>query len=232
MPTAAELIAQLNALEGDEAAEAQRLFTNDQGPVIKAARGKIAGPAKREGGAQVAQLKQELTAAQDRIAELEGETEGLKSSQPDYAKREAELKEKYEKKVADAEARAKAKEDALRAKDREGVAAMVEAQLKEVHRLKSRAALWGRREIMDRIDVSGEAPRILKPGESTPYDAESLQDAVALAAADYAKGADPDDILTNVDHGGGRGSGGNGAQAGKTVKDIAATKQASGAYAL
>lgn len=234
MPTAAELIEQLNALEGDEATAAIKFLLNDQGTVIKQARGKIATAAKSEGSgkSKVPELERQLQEATDRVAELEGENEELKSKAPNLAQREQELKTKHENKVRELQGKIDDLNVKLKTKGREVHLEKFEKALVENHHVFPKYAnRVARRDFEDRFDEDESgAPRILKPGETTPYEAESVDRAIELLAADAAKTIDPEFIRSAAGEGGGR-RGTPGGSVATTPEQTVQAKKKSGRYA-
>ena len=237
MPTARELIDQLNSLEGDEAREAQKLFMNDQGAVVTAARGKIASAAKKEGRSGVGDLEQKLAEAEAKIEELTGDLATAQEKAPELANKVAELTTRLREQERTHRELLKQKDEALVETSREvhvkGLAARLKARkLVDDYADEQAAPKYGK-QIRRKADGSGWD--VFKPGEDTPYAAETMDEALDLLADDVVssiRAKSPGLIMTNVDGGGGRGPGGGGSAITPPVKDIAAQKQASGAYAI
>lgn len=211
MATAAELIAQLNALEGDEALAVSTLFQNDQGAVIKSARGRVAAGAKREGAAKLPEVQGKLEQALEKIAELELEKQELSSKAPDFAAKEQQWKDKLATKERELRQQLEAKDAALTTTRRDVLTE------KFVERLVAEGVnpKYARRvaaaEFADRFTFGTDGtPDVLKPGETSGYDAATVDEKVALLAADVRKTVDAEFIRTNVDTGGGRGAAGGG----------------------
>lgn len=232
MPTAAELIAQLNALEGDEALVFSTLFQNDQGAVIKSARSKVASGAKREGAAKLPEVQGKLEQALEKIAELELEKQELSSKAPDFAAKEQQWKDKLATKERELRQQLEAKDAALTKTRRDVELGKFTRHLVEEHGIDPDYA----NEVLavkhaDRFRFAEDGtPDVLKPGEDTAYDAETVDEKIKLAAADVAKTVKPVFVRTNVDTGGGRGPAGGGGNAGLTPDQIAQAKRQSGRY--
>jgi hypothetical protein len=231
MPTAAEIIAQLNELPAEEHAAAITALQNDAGSLVKAFRSKVFAAGKKEGAGSNTDAAGKLTEAQERITELEAEIADVRAKVPDAAAIEA----KWQKKLDAEKARADAATTSLRDNQRQLALAEFTAALTAPQDDGTQVdpewvadvveKRWG-----DRIVVGDDgALRVLQLGDVTTYDAPDPRAAIKLLAADARKAVPPRYVLANADTGAGIQSGGFGAARARggvaTTDEIAAQKQ-------
>lgn len=229
MASASELIAQLNALDGDERAAALTLLANDGGGVVKEFRSKQFAAGKSEGGKSGKASAEELTTAKTRIEELEAELADVKAKAPDVAKLEEGLKAKHAKELEKERQRVAALATENRTLKVEGPRAklakelggfVVEEWVDDV------AAKYA-----DRISVDDDGARkILKPGETTEYEAASEDEKVKLLAGDIKKQLAPRYLRGQGESGGGVGGGNGGGGGGVDRKALKERALSSGIY--
>lgn len=229
MPTAAELVAQLNALPAEEHAEALALLSNDSGAVVKAFRSKQFAAGKREGASVGTEAATKLADAEQRVADLETELADVKAKQPDAAAIEERAAKQWQRKVDAEKARADAATTALTG---ERTTTFREQFGKALRDLKidgdyADEVLTARHADRHRVREDGTR-EVLRPGEDTAYEAADVRAAIALLAADVAKTVPPKFQMVGGEGGGGRGTGSYGAGASRTVEQIRDQKRAAG----
>ena len=225
MPSAAELIAQLNELPEEERGALATLFANDGGPVVKALRSKAFAAGKTEGKAGGTQAAAELEAARARVAELEEELGAVKAATPDAAAIEDRVKKAMQRQV-DAE---KARADRATADlTGERVTAFRERfgkALRDNRVLPEYADEVLSAKYADRYRVAEDGRvLVLKPGEEGAYEADDVAGAIALLAADVAKTVKPLFLASNADSGAGLTNGVPAAGGGGGYDPVAAGK--------
>ena len=118
MPTAAEVIAQINELPPEERAAFATAFQNDGGEVVKDVRSKTYAKGKADGKATGTEAAAKLAEAQERADALAAELAEVKAKTPDAAAIEKRVRDQLEPKIKAATERAEAADGKLREKER------------------------------------------------------------------------------------------------------------------
>lgn len=227
--TAKDIIAELNGLEGDERKEALKLLQNDQGDVVRSARDKIAGAARKDGAKTLSEVREQAENAETlddvlKIAQAVGvpeeKLEAVRKKVPDRATLETEIKGQFGTQVDKLTKRNQTLEgENLTLRRGKHTKKLVEL-LHKNHKVDPEYAdevLVAKHQ--DRIapvkDKPGEFD-VLQPDGKTPYEGESIDEKLTHMAADIAEKVNPRYVLTNVDRGAGIRNG-DGAGTGGTL---------------
>lgn len=244
MPTAAELIAQLNELPAEEHAAAITTLYNDQGPIATKVRARAVSDGynkAKKGGDETAA---KLTAAEERVAALEEELADVKAKTPDAKAIEDRVTAKFAPKLKAAEEARDAALGEVRTAKRKDVLAAFKAELTREHDDGTRVdpewaddvaeTRWG-----SRIALADDGSvRVLHLDGDTTYDAADAREAAKLLATDARKVVPARYVISNADPTGGGAR--PAAPLGTTVRTtrvapadaVLESKRRSGAYSL
>lgn len=209
MPTAAEIIAQLNALPAEEHTEAITTLVNDGGAVVRAFRSRVFADGKKEGAKSGTEAAQKLAEATERAATAETELADLKAKTPDAKAIEERVTAKWEPKVKAAEQARDAAVTELRTERRKltlgEFTAALTAKLPDGTQVDPEwvkdvaESRWGSRIVVKEDGSIG----VLNLTGDTEYAPGEGQSAVALLAADARKAVPARYVLVDGDTGAG-----------------------------
>jgi len=156
------------------------------------------------------EAQEELNQVRDEKEDLESEVEELRKENPDVEQIRADAREEVEKwkqRAKDAEEEARERINSFQV---ERKVSKLESMLKDAFsrdRLAEAEAQLHRDRFQPKED--GEGVEVLQPGSEIPFTPEDGQDATELLAEKIISSADPQDLASEVDNGGGEsGSGG------------------------
>lgn len=230
--TPAEILAELNALDGDDFDKAVSALINDSGNVVAKARARMVKAGKAEAAKQMPELEQKLADAEEERDRLRADLEAAQAKVPDIAAKEQQWKERLTAKEREWKAKLDEKDSALTKTRRDVHLGKFIRTLVEEHKVDPDYAsevLTSRYADRFRFAEDG-TPDVFKPGEESGYDAPSVEQKIALLAADVKKTVKPQFIQTDVDSGGGRGSHGAGGGGKPNPESLVEAKRQSGRY--
>lgn len=216
MPTAAEVIAQINELPPEERAAFATAFQNDGGEVVKDVRSKTYAKGKADGKATGTEAAAKLAEAQERADALAAELAEVKAKTPDAAAIETRVRDAMQKKLDAEKARADAADGALRGERRK----LALAEFKSALAAKQddgtyidgdwlndvAEARWG-----SRLATADDGSlRVLQLDGDMTYDAPDVATAVRLLAADARKTVPAKFVVSSAESGAGATNGGGG----------------------
>lgn len=238
MATLDEILAALAAEVGDDKAKAKEIakaLRAKVGPLAQVLIDVGAGKKKGEVDKDIERITKERDDAIGERDELTTELEELKKKTPNTQEIEAGVTKRFEKKIAEKDAKIAELSGSLTGERRATRMTRLARRLESEHRIDpewTETALDAK--YSDRL-VFGEdgTAKVLQLGGTEAYDAESEDAAIEKLAADIAKKVPERFVLTGADSGGGvgNGTGNRGGSSAANRQKLIDEKRKSGEYA-
>lgn len=231
MPLTAEQTAAITTIAGADADEVAEALKSSAQPIYQKIFRGGHSTATNAAKAEKQTLEQQLATEKERATTLQTELEELKAKAPDRAA----IDQQWQTKLTAREKELQAQIDAANGKvaklTTETTAEKIENALVSAG-LRPRIAKLLAKEHAGRIEYDDTGKPVLhEPGTKIPVQIPDGKTAFDVLAEAEKKSADPADLASNVDTGGGT-SGGGGGSTGISPQKIEEQKRASGAYVL
>lgn len=235
----AEIIAEINKhVAGDKAKakEFARALRSDAKDVSQLLINVGAGQKSGEVGTKVTELETKLRETTEKLEETEREFTEFKTKTPDATAIEAREKAKWEPKITKERERADTATTQLRDERKKLAVARFVSLLSTPDDSGTRIdPQWAEKVVAaehgDRFVIKDDGTLgVLQPGETTEYDADTLDKKIAALAKDARKAVPSAYVLTGADSGSGVRGGGGGGVGLKTVEQIRKEKEQNSAF--